>query len=169
MPYTLTLPNPLREGIRMHRTPDPCALVIFGASGDLTARKLVPALHNLARQHMLPSGFSMIGCSKTPFTHEQFRDKMRKAVRQDLNLSGQDDPVLNSFTSNLYYISDDFGDPGAYSQLTEFLNQLDRDKGTSGNRLFYLATPPSFFPVIVKHLGGAALAKPQNPEKNWAR
>jgi glucose-6-phosphate 1-dehydrogenase len=169
MSDTLTLPNPLREGIRMHRTPDPCAVVIFGASGDLTARKLVPALYHLARQHMLPAGFSMIGCSKSKFTHEQFRDKMRKAVRQDLNLTEQDDPVLNSFTHNLYYISDDFGDPAAYSQLTAFLNQLDREKGTAGNRLFYLATPPSFFPVIVTHLGGAGLAKPEDPEKNWAR
>lgn len=169
MANTAVLPNPLREGIRLGQTPDGCAMVIFGASGDLTARKLIPALYNLARHHMLPAGFNVIGCSKTPFTHEQFRDKMRKAVREDLNLPAGDDPVLNSFTSNLHYISDDFGDPAAYAQLTEFLNQLDRDKGTAGNRLFYLATPPSFFPVIVKHLGGAGLAKPKDPEKNWTR
>ena len=162
-------PNPLREGIRMHRTPEPCGMVIFGASGDLTARKLVPALYNLARQHMLPAGFSVIGCSKTKFTHQQFRDKMRKAVREDLNLSDPNDPVLDSFTGNIYYISDDFGDAAAYGQLSEFLSQLDRDHGTSGNRLFYLATPPSFFPVIVNHLGAAGLARPKDPEKNWSR
>ena len=164
-----TLPNPLREGIRLGATLDGCAMVIFGASGDLTARKLIPALYNLARHHMLPPGFAVIGCSKTPFTHEQFRDKMCKAVREDLKLTDGDDPVLKSFASNIYYISDDFGDPSAYSQLTQFLNQLDRDNGTLGNRLFYLATPPSFFPVIVKHLGAAGLAKPDNVEKSWAR
>src|SRR5690348_15366262 len=139
MAETALQSNPLREGLRMHRAPDPCAMVIFGASGDLTARKLVPALYNLARQHMLPAGFSVIGCSKTKFTHEQFRDKIRAAVREDLKLSNQDDPVLDSFAGNIYYISDNFGDSGAYSQLTEFLSQLDHDHGTSGNRLFYLA------------------------------
>ena len=169
MAETTALPNPLREGIRLGRTLDGCAMVIFGASGDLTARKLIPALYNLARHHMLPAGFSVIGCSKTPFTHEQFRDKMRKAVREDLNLPDGDDPVLNSFTGNLHYISDDFGDPAAYAQLEEFLNQLDRDRGAAGNRLFYLATPPSFFPVIVQHLGAAGLSKPKDPEKSWAR
>jgi glucose-6-phosphate 1-dehydrogenase len=162
-------PNPLREGIRMHRTPDPCAMVIFGASGDLTARKLVPALYNLARQHMLPAGFSVIGCSKTKFTHEQFRDKIRAAVREDLKLSTQDEPALESFTGNIYYLSDNYSEAAAFAQLTEFLNQLDRDHGTSGNRLFYLATPPSFFPVIVNHLGAAGLARPKDPEKNWSR
>lgn len=169
MADTILQPNPLREGMRMHRTPDPCAMVIFGASGDLTARKLVPALYNLARQHMLSAGFSVIGCSKTPFTHQQFRDKIRQAVREDLNLTEQDDPALDSFTANVHYISDNFGDAAAYSQLTEFLNQLDRDHGTSGNRLFYLATPPSFFPVIVNHLGAAGLARPKDPEKTWSR
>src|SRR6266404_4297857 len=169
MAQTSVLPNPLREGIRLGRTPDGCAMVIFGASGDLTARKLMPALYNLARQHMLPPGFSVIGCAKTPFTHEQFREKMRRALLSELNLPDKDDPVLNSFTCNLYYISDNFGDAAAYGQLAEFLGRLDRDRGAAGNRLFYLATPPSFFPVIVEHLGGAGLARPKDPERNWAR
>ena len=78
---TTKLINPLREGIRIHRTPEPCAMVIFGASGDLTERKLIPALFYLSRERMLPAGFSVIGCARTPATDESFREEMGQAVR----------------------------------------------------------------------------------------
>src|SRR5579883_2922823 len=116
-----------------HRVPAPCAMVIFGASGDLTERKLVPALYYLSRASLLPDGFSMIGCAKTPYTDESFRDAK------------------------------------AYDQLKKLLDQLDQQRGTSGNRLFYLATPPSFFPVIVNHLGAVGLAEPKERDKTWTR
>ncbi len=169
MPETIVLPNPLREGMRLRRTPEPCAMVIFGASGDLTERKLVPALYYLAREHLLPAGFSVIGCAKTPYSNEQFREKMRQAVTKFLRRLGGDDPFLDSFSQGVFYITDDFGDPAAYSQLGELLDQLDRERGTCGNRLYYLATPPSAFPVIVKHLGAAGLARPKVSEKSWTR
>ncbi|HLI29846.1 MAG TPA: glucose-6-phosphate dehydrogenase [Terriglobia bacterium] len=150
-----------------HRIPAPCAMVIFGASGDLTERKLVPALYYLSRAHLLPDGFSVIGCAKTPYTNDTFRDKMQQAVKKYLNIPTSDHEILDAFTRDIHYIADDFGDPAAYNQLKTLLDQLDRERGTSGNRLFYLATPPSFFPVIVSHLGSAALARPQDEGKSW--
>ncbi len=144
-------------------------MVIFGASGDLTQRKLVPALFYLNRERLLPPGFSIVGCSRTPYTDEQFRDSMRQAVTKFLKLPGGNDGALESFSKGMWYISDDFGDPAAYQRLRARLDRLDRERGTCGNRLFYLATPPSFFPLIVKHLGAAGLAKPKEPGKSWTR
>ncbi|HET7842052.1 MAG TPA: glucose-6-phosphate dehydrogenase [Terriglobia bacterium] len=168
MAQVTLLPNPLREGMRMRRSPDPCVMVIFGASGDLTDRKLMPALYYLAREHMLPAGFSVIGCSRTPYSNEQFRKKVRQAIVTQLQVN-DNDPILESFCSNLYYLTDNFGDRAAYSQIVDLTRRLDSEGKTAGNRLFYLATPPSFFPVIVEHLGGAGLAKPVDPEKTWTR
>jgi glucose-6-phosphate 1-dehydrogenase len=167
MAETTTLSNPLREGIRIHNTPEPCAMVIFGASGDLTKRKLIPALFYLSRERMLPAGFSVIGCGRTPATDDSFRDEMGEAVKNYLKLSSESDELLESFSKGIYYVANDFSKPEAYSQLKIALDRLDRERGTSGNRLFYLATPPSFFAVIVKHLGASGLAKPR-PE-SWTR
>jgi len=169
MSETTVLPNPLREGLRIRKTPEPCAMVIFGASGDLTQRKLVPALFYLARERLLPAEFTVIGCSKTPYTHERFRQKMRKALKEFSSLSAGDESLLESFTKGLFYISEDFSSAQAYGQLGEILEQMDRERGTGGNRLFYLSTPPSFFPVIVQHLGATGLARPKFPGKSWTR
>jgi glucose-6-phosphate 1-dehydrogenase len=154
---------------RTRRVPDPCAMVIFGASGDLTERKLVPALYYLFRQHMLPEGFSVVGCARTPYTHERFREKMQAALKKYLKVPAEDDSFLESFLNGLFYIADDFSDPKAYQVLSQLLEQLDAERGTAGRRLFYMATPPSFFPVIVAHLGSAGLAKPKIPGKSWTR
>lgn len=169
MAETLVMPNPLREGIRMRRTPDPCVMVIFGASGDLTERKLIPALYYLARERLLPAGFSVIGCSRTPYSDDQFRERMRKAVVTHLNLAGSADPILESFLKNIFYLTDNFGDEAAYTQLGDSINRLDQEGKTAGNRLFYLATPPSFFPIIIKHLGNSGLARAKEPDKTWTR
>ena len=167
MPETAALTNPLREGIRLRRTPDPCSMVIFGASGDLTRRKLIPALFYLSREGMLAPGFSVVGCARTPNTEEAFRREMAGAVKKFLQLTTESDAFVQAFGKTLHYVADDFGDPKAYAMLKGVLERLDQERGTSGNRLFYLATPPSFFPVIVQHLGGAGLAKPQVPGKTW--
>ncbi len=169
MAETSELLNPLREGLRQRRIPDPCAMVIFGASGDLTARKLVPALYYLARERLLQAGFSVLGCGRTPYTHEQFREKMRQAVKKYLRLSADEDASLGSFLRGIFYLTDDFGTPGAYDRLRALLERLDRERGTAGNRLFYLSTPPSFFPVTVKHLGTAGLARPRQGGNAWTR
>ncbi len=169
MAETAVLENPLREGTRVRKTPAPCSIVIFGASGDLTERKLIPALYYLAREHLLPVAFTVTGCAKSPYTNESFREKARRAVETQLKIPASEAPFLDSFCQSLFYISDDFGDVKAYSQLTSMLDTFDRERGTGGNRLFYLATPPSFFPVIVQHLGASGLARPRDPAKNWTR
>ena len=169
MPETAEMVNPLREGIRLRRTPDPCAMVIFGASGDLTERKLIPALFYLSRERMLPPGFSVVGCARTPKTDEQFSQEMSEAVKKFLHLTPESDAFVEGFAKGLHYVADDFSTPEAYQKLKDTLDHLDQEHGTAGNRLFYLATPPSFFPVIVKHLGAAGLAKPKEPGKTWTR
>jgi glucose-6-phosphate 1-dehydrogenase len=169
MAEATVLANPLREGIRLAKVPDPCALVILGASGDLTQRKLVPALYYLARERLLPAGFSVVGCARTPYTHEQFRQKMREALTKFSWVSAADDAVLESFSKALFYVGGDFGNAKAYAQLAVLLDQLDRERGTCGNRLFYLATPPSFFPEIIRCLGEAGLAGPKEPRRGWTR
>jgi glucose-6-phosphate 1-dehydrogenase len=169
MAEVFVLANPLREGIRLAKVPDPCALVILGASGDLTQRKLVPALYYLARERLLPAGFSVVGCAKTPYTHEQFRQKMRDALKKFSWVSAADDSALESFSKGLFYVAGDFGNAKAYAQLAGLLEQLDRERGTCGNRLFYLATPPSFFPEIIRCLGEGGLADPKEPGKRWTR
>jgi glucose-6-phosphate 1-dehydrogenase len=118
---------------------------------------------------MLPAGFSVIGCARTPSTHEQFRESLRQAVKKYLKLPAGDDPFLASFSRSVFYITGDFADRAAYTQLRDLLDTLDREHGSMGNRLFYLATPPSFFPVILKHLGDAGLARPKDSQKSWIR
>ncbi len=159
--------NPLRDGIRIRRAPDPCAMVIFGASGDLTERKLVPALYYLARERLLPPGSSVVGCGRTHFTDEEFREKMRQAVKKFLELPDDEDAFLKSFSEGIFYLTGDFSKPSSYTELDTVLDRLDRERGTGGNRLFYLSTPPSFFPVTVQHLGAAGLAKPREAGKSW--
>jgi len=145
-------------------------MVIFGASGDLAERKVVPALYYLAQQRMLPVGFAVIGCGRTPFTDQQFRDKMQQAVTEFLQLSPEESAAFpQQFGGNLFYLTGNFGEPAAYEQLQTVLDRLDRERGTLGNRLFYLATPPSFFPVVVERLGAAGLARPKDPSRNWTR
>lgn len=159
------------EGLPRHwRLPDPCAMVIFGASGDLAERKIIPALYYLWRERLLPDAFSIVGCGRTPFTHEQFRDKMQAAVAEFLKLSPEEkNQFPESFGKRLFYLQGNYSEAPAYEKLREMLDRLDRERGTSGNRLFYLATPPSFFPVTVKALGDAGLARPKVAERNWTR
>jgi len=145
-------------------------MVIFGASGDLTERKIVPALYYLARERLLPPGFSVIGCGRTHFTDDQFREKMREAVSEHLHLPAEEkEAFANGFGKGIFYLTGDFSQDAPYEQMKALLERLDRERGTCGNRLFYLATPPSFFPVTIARLGAAGLARPKNPSCNWTR
>jgi len=125
------VPTVETEDLLDKRIPEACVMVIFGASGDLTERKLIPALYYLARQNRLPPGFSVVGCAKTPYTDESFREKMRQGVTKYLNLPSANDPILDKFLGNAHYISDDFGDPAAYGQLNQLLTKLDQERGFS--------------------------------------
>ncbi len=169
MAETISETASLPEGIQTRRNPDPCVMVIFGASGDLTERKLIPALFYLSREKLLPENFSVIGCAKTGYTSDTFRDKMRDGVRKYLRLSPSDEAAIDGFVQKVHYISGDFGTLPAFNTLKDKMDELDRSHNCCGNRLFYLSTPPSFFPVIVNNLGEAGLAQACGGENSWTR
>ena len=163
---TETAVNPLRTGLRMERTPPPCVLVIFGASGDLTSRKLLPALWALAESQQIAPGFSVIGIARTPKSHEQFRQEFRESILEDTTV---EDAALDSFLQGIFYLPGNVNDPAMYQQLAELLGDIDRERGTDGNRVFYLSTQPSFFSTVVEHLGQAGLANRQAEGSGWTR
>jgi glucose-6-phosphate 1-dehydrogenase len=149
--------NPLAEGLVGDRQPEPCAMVIFGASGDLTRRKLVPALYSLARERLLPSGFAIVGMARRPLA---FAADMREAVGQFARRRPVDDALWESFGGAISYVSGDFDDPAAYERLRVHLDEIDLARGTRGNRVFYISTPPESFETILRQLGKARLISP---------
>ncbi|MEX2247366.1 MAG: glucose-6-phosphate dehydrogenase [Dehalococcoidia bacterium] len=165
---TLPSGNPLREGLRLPRTPDRCAIVVFGATGDLTARKLVPALYNLARTHLLPPGFSVVGFARRDYSDDQFREMMKAAVAEYSREPVQDD-IWDSFARCLHYVSGTFDHVDAYARLGERLEKQDIAHNAAGNRLFYLATPPNAYETVVHRLGEAGLARGGTAAGGWAR
>ena len=159
--------NPLRHGLRIGRTPEPCTMVIFGASGDLTSRKLVPALYNLARERRLPGGFSVVGFARRPWDDAQFRELLRSGVNAN-SRNGSVDPALwSSFAEGISYLQGSFDEAQAYANLSERLAELDARRGTGGNRVFYLATPPESYSEIIHQLGAHGLSR--SPNGGWTR
>src|SRR6202162_2882378 len=152
--------NILRDGLILPRTPDPAAMVIFGASGDLTARKLMPALYNLALNRYLPSGFSVIGVADTAISEDEFRSRVADAVQKFSRTQTVARRVWQSVAEGISYVRMPFDDDGdGYRRLAAELDRLDRERGTNGNRVFYLATAPQFFSVIIDRLGASGIAK----------
>ena len=149
---TQTVENPLIEGLELHRTPDPCALVIFGASGDLTQRKLFPALYALAVRDMLPERFAVLGTARSPMASEEFRKSMEEAVRKHARDEFRQD-VWDDLAAVTYYVPMEFDDDHGEDRVVEKLNEIDRDHGTEGNRLHYLAVPPDAIATLVQEIG----------------
>jgi glucose-6-phosphate 1-dehydrogenase len=148
----------LDEGdLRLARTPAPAVICIFGATGDLTARKLVPGLYNLAVQQLLPTETAIVGVARRDLSDDDFRHAMRKAVMAHGRLPFDED-VWEGFARRLRYIAVPFDDAPGYGRLGDLLRDEDERRGTRGNRLFYLATSPEYFPVIADNLGRAGLA-----------
>lgn len=153
MPFvTEALAQPSR-----YQVPDACALVIFGASGDLTRRKLLPALYALMHDGLLPDRFAVIGFARREKHHEAFRDEMRTAVEQYARLRPLKPEVWNRLAQALYYVAASFEEPAGYEQLRNLLADVDQKHGTGGSRLYYLATPPTAYVEIVTRLGAAGL------------
>jgi glucose-6-phosphate 1-dehydrogenase len=156
---TQVVENPLRAGLRMHRTPDPCVLVLFGITGDLAHRKLLPALYDLYVERRLPPNFSVVGFARRELTD----DSLREAVHESVEKFGRHKPsqrpaVWESFAQGLFYVQSNFDDAEGYKKLAARLPQIDDERDTMGNRLYYLSTPPEFYPAIVQYLGAAGLA-----------
>jgi glucose-6-phosphate 1-dehydrogenase len=152
----LSTANPLRAGLSREHDVPPFALVIFGASGDLTQRKLAPALYNLLVDGLLPDRFGVVGFSRSGMTDESFRKFIAEAVRQ-YSRRPPEPESLERLLAACFYIAADFADADAYGRLEARLAELDKERGTAGNRLFYLATPPPAYPVIAERLGAAGL------------
>ena len=144
--------NPLLEGIRLHRTPEPCVIVIFGASGDLTRRKIMPALYALAYRRLLPEQVGIVGSARTQQSDEEFVEAMEAAVREFARDEFQED-VWERLAPGMRYVPMEFADDAAEDQLARCLHELDEERGTRGNRVYYLAVPPSAFPTLVRELG----------------
>ena len=161
-------PNPLREGLRLERVPDPATFVLFGATGDLAHRKVVPALYHLWRTHLLPHDFMIVALGRRDYTDETFRDEIRKGLANYSRLLPIDLSVCDELCQRIVYHRCDFADPAGYASLAEMLDRIDEERGTRGNRLFYLATQPSAFAEIVAQLGRAGLDHERH-EGGWRR
>jgi len=153
----------------LQRPEQGCAFVIFGASGDLTSRKLVPALYNLSCQDLLPPGFAIIGFSMTGMTDVAFRSRMEQIVRRSPDVLAFRQKLWDEFVPALHYITADFDGPDGYRQLDTRLRELDAQYGCATNRLFYLATPPSFFPTIIENLHRHGLTGQGSRPSGWTR
>src|SRR5215467_2832268 len=145
---------------------DPCAMVIFGASGDLTKRKLIPALYNLAKENLLSKEFALIGFARPELSHEQFRDKCSEEIRQFATTSIDAD-TWHWFARRMYYVSGDAQTDAGFRKLSDLLQEVDGEHGTRGNFLFYLATVPTLFSQCVRQLGRAGLTS-EEPGR-WRR
>jgi len=164
MAQTEAQPAPAKP--RVGRVADPCAMVIFGVSGDLTRRKLIPALYNLASQQLLSREFAVVGIGRTPMTTEQARQKFSDDFKQFA--TGAIDPDLwEWFVRRLHYVNGDFNDPATYDKLKETLAKVDEDHSTHGNFFFYLATAPDYFGSIVENLAHNGLMA--EDDGHWRR
>jgi len=141
-------------------------MVIFGATGDLTHRKLLPALYNLALEHPLPAGFSVIAFARRPYNDDEYRQQALESINQYSRQKPVNPQVWENFAAGIHYLQADFNDPKGYDRLNNLLNLLDQERGTGGNRIFYLSTPPSQYPEIIQRLGAAGLNRSR---KGWTR
>ncbi len=159
--------NPLRAGLRSRRKPDPSAIVVFGVTGDLTHRKLVPSLYRLYAEGLLPAGFAIVGVARRDWDDGQFRDTIRGALDEFLGDPVREE-VWQGFAAGLRFCPGEFDDPETYRRLGEVLAKTSEERVHSGNRLYYLAVPPSVYAPIIDGLGGADLGR-DGASHGWSR
>ncbi len=157
--------NPFREDLSTRCRPEPCSVVIFGASGDLTGRKLIPALYNIAADGDLPPTLKVVGFARREKSHESFRAEL-ETMNRKVSRQGHNDDLWRTFSQNICYHCSEFEEAEGYRKLAEFLDELDA-QGAGGNRLFYLSTAPEYFPVVLQQLAAAGLHKAKSGK--WAR
>lgn len=157
--------NPFQDPLRFERRVPPCAIVIFGANGDLTKRKLIPALYRLAYERRLPPGFAIIGNSRTGMTDDAFRGKMKEALVEFLEDTPFDERLWDDFSRNLFYFAGDLHEPDTYTQLAVRLDEVQNSRHTDDNVLFYLSTQPSHYEAAIQGIGYAGLQR----GRGWRR
>ena len=158
--------NPFREDLVSRSRPAPCTVVIFGATGDLTHRKLVPALYNLAVDGELPTGVKIIGFARREKSDAEFRSGLEELNRK-VSRSGHDAGIWQSFVESIHYHQSEFTDEEGYRSLAQRLDAIDNERGGKGNRLFYIASAPEFFDEILINLKNAGLNQPT--DGCWSR
>ena len=152
-------PNPLRSGLRVGGATTPAAFVIFGATGDLAQRKLLPAIYNLGARGLLPPRFAVVGYARTDMSDDEYRRFAHAAIEAH-SRTPIDEHYWPAFASMLRYHAGGFDEDSDFHSLSELLERVDSEQGTEGNRLYYLSTPSSFFPTIVQRMGTAKLNRP---------
>jgi glucose-6-phosphate 1-dehydrogenase len=160
-------PAPIVDAFYCEVPSDPCAIVMFGASGDLAKRKLMPALFDLARHSCLAPRFSLVGFARTQMRDEDFRRTGDEALAK-VKVSPGEENKRQEFVKQMQYFSGNYDDPDSFTRLAQRLDELDRVGQLGGNRLFYLATPPDVYPHVIEQLGRAGLAKPKG-NGSWTR
>lgn len=157
-----------RRGSIYGGTAEPCAIILFGASGDLAKRKVIPAMFDLAQHNSLGDRFAILGFARTPMTDESFRQSISEAAKTISEVGPIDPAKWDAFASNLYYCPGDYGDPDSYARLAKRVAELNEQRNLGGNRLFYLSTPPEVYKDIIEQLGKVGLAHPSSPS-SWVR
>ncbi|HEX5825555.1 MAG TPA: glucose-6-phosphate dehydrogenase [Candidatus Limnocylindrales bacterium] len=160
--------NPLREGLRLERVPDPGILVLFGSTGDLAHRKVVPALYQLWRTNLLPHEFVILAIGRRDYDDDELRAEYRASLEKFSRVLPVDEAAWRSFASRIRYQRCDFADAAGYDKLVKTLEAIDREQRTPGNHLYYLATQPSAFAEIVGQLGRVGLDHERH-EGGWRR
>src|SRR5260370_17328162 len=157
---SVAAPNPLAEGLHDYRVGEPCLRVIFGATGDLSGRKLLPALYNLAKQRLLRAGFAVVGAAIEGLTDESFRQRAAEKIKEFSRTQPIDQRVLDAFLSECFYVKVDFGKLDDFKGLQRRLVELDTSRHVTGNRMFSCATPPAPSQPTLDHLKPSALSPP---------
>ncbi|MDE5096575.1 MAG: glucose-6-phosphate dehydrogenase [Trichodesmium sp. St11_bin5] len=150
------LENPLRVGLQQDRVPEPQIMIIFGASGDLTQRKLVPALYQMKLERRLPPELTIVGVARREWSHDYFREQMKIGV-EEFGGGLQSEELWNDFAKGIFYCPGNIDQPEDYQRLKKLLSQLDEERGTRGNRVFYLSVAPRYFGEATQQLGAAGM------------
>lgn len=160
--------NPFRASLPDVRRAEPCSVVIFGATGDLTHRKLVPALYNLSVDGLLPSNFNLVGFARKEFSHQGFAAELKQSVSEHSRRQ-LEETVWAEFAAHTYYVSGNFDEAEAYKNLGAQLDAIDRECGTRCQRIFYFATSPNFFETIARELKRAGLLQVEQDQATGER
>ena len=160
--------NPLRssQDKRLPKIAGPCSVVIFGVTGDLSKRKLMPAIYDLANRGLLPPSFALVGFARREWADQDFAKEVHDAVREHARTPFHED-VWQQLSKGIRFVAGEFTDDAAFAQLAETLHNLDTERGTGGNHAFYLSIPPKFFPLVVRQLLNSGLS--ESPEHAWRR
>jgi glucose-6-phosphate 1-dehydrogenase len=145
---------------------EPCTIVIIGASGDLTGRKLLPALFSLYQQGGLPNRFTILGCSRTKMGDEDWRARAKQAAADSAGFNGA---RWEAFSASLFYRELEYDEPSSFDRLAGCVQELDHSRGTGGNRIFYLAIPPTLYETTARNLGNAGLSAEKKEGLGWSR